>query len=268
MRGVSAPIAAAVLSWLALAPAAQAALSSGDGAPVIAAVGELGDSGAADTYEVGVDALLTPEGYTSDDDAQIVVLATLRQPCDELLDPRVVVDQEQRAIGVTLLARAVDEPCVLETVGVDRTIDLGNLRAAQYSVIANDGWLVEPLRVAASERGAPARAFVEEAWVEHAPADPDVADAVDTWYVVVRGRVPECSDVTTIKVVDSGETVEVLPFLGPRAESDGQPKQDRCGPAGRPYWRRVALPAARPGHTLVQVRGTGDAINILIDGDE
>jgi hypothetical protein len=257
MRGVLAPIAAVFCSLFSgtYAPAALAALSA-----------DADDR----TYEVSVDALFTPEGYAADEDAQVVVLGTLRQPCDELLEPRVVADEGQKAVGITLTARAVDGPCILETTGVDRSVFLGQLAEGQYSVIANNGWLVEELRIAPAlrgEPGAPARAFVEEAWVEHVPADPDAVDARDAWFVILRGRVPECADVGTIKVMNSGETVEVLPYLGPRQELEG-PKQDRCGPAGRLYWKRVELPVEGAGKTLVQVRGAGDAINIVIDADE
>jgi hypothetical protein len=199
-----------------------------------------------------------PKGFDDNDEVVLVVDGYLPSGCYRLTRPEVIVDRAARTVTAVPQARYFNTPCVEVLVPYDFEVQLGVLAAGSYEVKVGRGadpLVQRRLTVAEATNAGPDDEL-------YAPVDSAVvregADPHEL-YATIDGRLPSsCMSWDDIKVVDNGDTVNVLPIV--KVDPD-QP----CDSVETRYKKTFKLPDTIDfGRHLLHVRSlNGHAINHL-----
>ena len=213
---------------------------------------------AAEPVPASSDYMFAPEGFDDNDNVQVVLDGWLSSSCDRAVEPKVVVHPEKQVIELSAQVVHGDFLCLPVMVRFTSVADIGPLPWGKWSLVTNNGWLVDELIIDEASNAGPddhVYAAVDEAHVEYIP---DLKDADSKWSVVLLGHFQNsCQSFDEIKVIDSGDTVEVLPIL--KVQDRGQ----ECLQVITPYNMRAFLPDYEvEGRHLLHVRSRGgEALN-------
>ncbi len=200
-----------------------------------------------------IDQIFVPTGYDSNDQIEIVVDGHLPDTCYRLDKEEVVWDPFNHKVKINVSAQKVG-PCLGVSVPFNITVKLGTVLSGKYTILSENVQailLVNPAKVVGQDDFP--YAPVDDAYIEYIPG---IGHRV--W---IEGRFTNtCLKIYEIKVVDSGRTIQVLPFMKMTKEDDfGQP----CQTTNRAFGMVTALPKrAEAGRFLVHIRSlNGRSIN-------
>jgi hypothetical protein len=209
--------------------------------------------GDGDIATVSAKNLFAPVGFDDNDMATVVIDGFLPSGCYRLVQPEVVIDQQEKRVTITPQARFYDHPCIEALVPYWQEIQLGVLPVGDYKIAVVGSAIGETMGVAESPSAGPddfLYAAIDEAMV-------DRADDSDTYVVKLQGRFTNsCMVLTDIRVIDTGKTINVLPIMT-------MEDRDDCQPTEVQFRRMVDLPASvSKARHLLHVRSlNGQAIN-------
>jgi hypothetical protein len=202
--------------------------------------------------------VFVPKGFDDNDQIQVVIDGWLNNSCESADAAKVNINHETREIEVLPMGVRKEGVCAQVRRRYNLTASVGVLPAADYRVYANDRMVDEALAVAEANSSGPddfSYAEIDRVTVDYAP-DRDYALMDSRWSVILEGRLTNsCQKLSEIRVIDSSDTIEVLPIT----RSEGA----ECRPVSQGFVERAFLPDyTTPGRFLLHVRSAnGQAVN-------
>jgi hypothetical protein len=202
--------------------------------------------------------VFVPKGFDDNDQVQVVIDGWLNNSCESATTAKVNINHETREVEVLPMGVRKEGVCAQMRRRFNLTAAIGILPAADYRVYANDRMMDESLSVAESNSSGPddfSYAEIDRVTVDYAP---DRNDALmdSRWSVILEGRLTStCQKLKEIRVVDSSDTIEVLPITSDNGTE--------CRPISSSFVERAFLPDyTTPGRYLIHVRSAnGQAVN-------
>ena len=219
-------------------------------------------------YQVYPSHLFVPEGFTDNDNVQLVLDGWKNAACDSVLAPKVTLYAESKTIGLEAVAQQTDGSCAPNRSRFTSVADLGVLPIGKYRVVTNDGWLVVPFEVVEAPAGGPTEAdlavvetiTVEQRGVTHGHRPVRAGDTpLSGWVLVLSGTFhATCEALDAVQVINSGRSIEVTPTI---SRND----QQFCSPSVEPFVTRTKLPDfTESGRYLIHVKTHGATFNQVI----
>jgi hypothetical protein len=201
----------------------------------------------------------TPDGFDTNDSAQVVAEGLFPNTCFRPATPLVRVDHEKKTVTVDSKAYYYEGFCLQMLVPYDQTLDLGLLKAGKYDVIqkVRQGELAPSLgelnvRVATNSS---ADDFL------YAPISQAFFESKDGKKSVrVTGEFTNsCLELVDVMINVQTKVVVLQPI--------SELKTENCRTGKFPFERTVELPAdMKAGRYLIHVRSlNGKAVNTLVD---
>jgi hypothetical protein len=199
--------------------------------------------------------IFIPKGFDDNDQIQIVLDGWLDNSCETALTPKIHVDINTYSIEVIPRGLREEGVCAQVRRRFTSIATFGVLPHGTYRVYTNDRLMDKELIIDEASSAGPddfIYAQIDRAWVDFAPE----LDADSRWSVVLEGRLTNsCQKLEEVRVIDSGDTVEILPITK-MLEQD-------CQPVETPFVERAFIPDyTKAGRYLLHVRSAnGSAIN-------
>ncbi len=219
-----------------------------------------------DDVILGTTNLFIPQNFDDNDEVVMVIDTELPSSCYELLEPQYQVDLNNRVISVKAMARRNNRICLPVMTPTSSIIHLGTLPRGDYTVVTNNGWLVEVLPVKEAPTSGPddyRYADVTDVWLDYAPDLTLAATAApDNQYrysaVIEARQRSSCEALDRLELIDSGRTLELLPIMKMTADVE-------CHPVDEVFQTRVLLPEMDNGRYLLHVRASdGQSVNRVV----
>jgi hypothetical protein len=233
--------------------AVLACLSSVISAPALA--GDL----VPGTVDFPIRAAFIPDGFDSNDNAQLVIEGEFPNTCYRPSTPKVTVDEASRTITVEAQAYFYEGFCLQILVPFDQTVDLGILTAGKYSVIQKVRLGGYPIALGALNVRRATHAGADD--YLYAPVSQIFLDQSENRHrLVLTGEFTNsCLRLADVKI---GVQPKVL-VLQPVAELSSRTD---CVDGKFPFQRVVELGDVPHGRYLIHVRTlNGKALNQLAD---
>jgi len=223
------------------------------GAESVRAQGEVVNVGSSDVF--------VPVGFDDNDEVVVVLDGYLPSSCYKLEAATSVVDPVTKKVALQQTARRWPGPCLLSLVPYTSVVSLGMLPMGEFTVSANDGTLTDKLSVGEATSAGPDEYL-------YAPVDAvfvqETAGTAGTVKATLQGRFTNsCMKMESVKVINSGKTIEVLPVMSMDANA-------QCLDVEVPFLEEIVLPRDLTiGRHLVHVRSlNGKSVNAVFSVTE
>ena len=200
--------------------------------------------------------VFVPVGFDDNDDVTVVLDGYLPSSCYKLEKAVSTINPETKKVTLQQTARKWPGPCLLSLVPYTSVVNLGMLPVGEFSVVANDGNLRDTLNVTEATSAGPDEYL-------YAPVDSVNVSEVRTpgnkFTATIEGRFTDsCMSMDSVKVINSGKTIEVLPIMKMAAGPV-------CMPVIKAFKKVVKLPTEMElGRHLVHVRSlNGKSVNAV-----
>lgn len=194
-----------------------------------------------------------PNGFDSNDQAQIVVEGTYRDTCSKPAGTRFTVNEATKTIQLSTYEYRYSGPCLDMLVPHDEVVNLGIVNAGLYQVVQSSGRSLGRLNVVAATKQSPDDFL-------YAPVSQAYARNVNGQLLVtVSGSFSNsCMRLQKVQAHVQTNVVTVQPLA--------QLAQGPCVAGNFPFEQTTAVNAPRSGRYLLHVRSlNGKSINNLFD---
>jgi|GEM_PF-434874 len=214
----------------------------------------MGASPGGEIRDVSAMFLFSPEGFDDNDGAQLVIDGYLPDDCHRVLPPAVSVDFTSYSINVQPQARFFAVDCDLFQIPFSQVIDLGALPKGQWRV-KSPGIEDQTLTITEATNAGPDDHLYVPLDGVHVSVRPDLQKITAT----LAGRFTNtCMMWETIQIVDTGDTVQLLPIMRMQNRPDCRPRLTYFDDV------TVEIPWRGPGRYLLHSRSlNGQAVNTM-----
>lgn len=191
-----------------------------------------------------------PKGFDDNDQTQVVIEGRLPNDCYRLEQASLSSDPVKKEITIQPKASYYNWLCLEVLVPWTQVITVGHLEPGEWKIKVGSTGQSELLTINQSSSLSPDD-FV------YAPVDSMNIDVIEKIAVAtIKGRfATRCGELSEVKVIDSGKTIEVLPIM-----TAGTARN--CERKDLPFEYKFELPQKSMGRYLVHVRSlNGQAIN-------
>jgi len=204
--------------------------------------------------------VFVPNGFDDNDEVQVIADGYLENPCQKISESTVKKDLHAKRIVVEVKAIMETVFCNWDfRVPFTRVLSLGQMPEGDYTVMTEDGKIVEKLSVARAKSSSPDDKL-------YAPVDRVRVKLNQNgeFEAIIEGRFPDdCSTIGELELTNSGKTLEILPLMVREKKHPGQ-----CEPRQVPFEATKILPSLKPGKYLVHVRSlNGQSENAVFSTD-
>jgi hypothetical protein len=191
-----------------------------------------------------------PRGFDDNDQTLIVIEGRLPNDCYRLETPEIKTDHANHEIFVQPKAAYYNWLCLEVLVPWTQVVTIGKLEAGDWSLKVGTSRPAEAFAIKHSSTLSPDD-FV------YAPVDTLNIDVTSQFAVAtIRGRfASRCAELQEVKLIDSGNTIEVLPIMKAGTARNCEQKDQQ-------FEYKFELPIKSSGRYLVHVRSlNGQSIN-------
>lgn len=191
---------------------------------------------------VGSERTFAPRGFDDNDQVQLVIEGRLPSDCYRLEQPDVRVNAATKHISIQPKASYYNWLCLEVLVPWTQVVNVGRLPAGEWNIKVGSNGEPETLPIKLSTTVSPDDHV-------YAPVDSLSVDLVDGQAIAtIKGRfTTRCGELTDLKVLDSGKTIEILPIM-----TAGTARS--CEHTEQPFEQKILLPHKSKGRYLVHVR--------------
>jgi hypothetical protein len=203
--------------------------------------------GQEETIDLPAGTIYVPVGFDDNDDVVVVVDGYLPDTCYRLRPAEIKISFSNRTVLVQPKAVRLPSSCRGVIVPYSTVVHLGTFPEGTYSVAAKDADTKETLKVERASIGQ-----IDD--YLYAPIDSVrvIPEANGSLRALLRGRFTNtCLRIDTIKVINSGKVLEVLPTM---KQLSAQESGAICVAKEKSYEVSVALPKLNVGRYLLHVR--------------